>query len=722
MGKLIYTKRVKTPTLLQMEAVECGAAALGIVLGFHGCYLPLEELRSECGVSRNGSKASNMLKAARRFGMEAKGFRKEPADLRKLSPPFVVFWNFNHFLVVEGFIKNKVYLNDPASGPRIVSEIEFDEAFTGVVLTFEPTNEFRKRGGKPNLVKLIAGRLASSGLGLLFIVLLGLALVLPGLVTPIFTKIFVDNILLEGLESWVRPLLLTMTVTAVIVGVLTWMQHYFLLRMETSLAIASAGRFFWHVLHLPIDFFTQRSTGDIASRVGLNDTVASLLSGALATTFLNIILALFYVVLMLFYDIELTLIGVLMASLNIVILRYVARKRTDDNRRAITEQGKLMGTTMNGLSIIETLKATGAESDFFARWAGYHAKVMNAQQELARSSMMLAIIPVFLSTLNIALIIGIGGQRVMDGALTIGMLVAFQSLMTSFTKPVNQLVDLAAEMQALEGTINRLDDVLRNPCDSIVEQYDAHEPGPSDHSPKLAGYLELKNITFGYSRLEAPLLTDFSLALEPGMRVALVGTSGSGKSTIAKLVMGLYRPWSGEILFDGVPRDRLPPDKLKGSFAMVDQDIVVLEGSLRDNLTLWDKTISDADMIQAAKDAEIHDVINARPKGYEGPMQENGGNMSGGQLQRMEIARALAINPTLLVLDEATSALDPVTEQKVDSNIRRRGCTCLIVAHRLSTIRDCDEIIVLDQGKVVERGTHEHLYALNGVYADLIRG
>ena len=460
MGKLIYTKRVKTPTLLQMEAVECGAAALGIVLGFHGCYLPLEELRSECGVSRNGSKASNMLKAARRFGMEAKGFRKEPADLRKLSPPFVVFWNFNHFLVVEGFIKNKVYLNDPASGPRIVSEIEFDEAFTGVVLTFEPTNEFRKRGGKPNLVKLIAGRLASSGLGLLFIVLLGLALVLPGLVTPIFTKIFVDNILLEGLESWVRPLLLTMTVTAVIVGVLTWMQHYFLLRMETSLAIASAGRFFWHVLHLPIDFFTQRSTGDIASRVGLNDTVASLLSGALATTFLNIILALFYVVLMLFYDIELTLIGVLMASLNIVILRYVARKRTDDNRRAITEQGKLMGTTMNGLSIIETLKATGAESDFFARWAGYHAKVMNAQQELARSSMMLAIIPVFLSTLNIALIIGIGGQRVMDGALTIGMLVAFQSLMTSFTKPVNQLVDLAAEMQALEGTINRLDDVL----------------------------------------------------------------------------------------------------------------------------------------------------------------------------------------------------------------------------------------------------------------------
>lgn len=693
----------------------------GIVLGYHGCFVSLEELRSECGVSRDGSKASNMVKAARRYGLEAKGFRNEPDELRALAAPFIVFWNFNHFLVVEGFVKDKVYLNDPGSGPRIVSAIEFDESFTGVVLTFTPTEQFRKKGEKPRVAKLIKNRLASSRLGLVFAVLIGLALVIPGLLTPTYTKIFVDNVLLNGLESWVRPLLLTMSITALIVGVLTWMQQYFLLRMETRLAIASAGQFFWHILHLPVEFFIQRSSGDTASRVGLNDSVASMLSGSLATSFLNIILALFYVALMLFYDVALTLIGVSMAALNILVLLYVARKRTDDNRRLVTEHGKLMGTTMNGLSIIETLKATGAESDFFSRWAGYHAKVMNAQQELARSSMMLAIIPAFLSTLNIALIIGIGGQRVMDGMLTIGMLIAYQSLMSSFMKPVNSLVNLAAEMQSLEGTVNRLDDVLRYPCDPVIKQYDNPPPAAANHDSKLAGYLELKNITFGYSRLEAPLLSDFSLYLEPGMRVALVGTSGSGKSTIAKLVMGLYKPWSGEILFDGLPREQVPPEKLNSSFAMVDQDIVVLEGTLRDNLTLWDKTISDADIVRAAKDAEIHDVISSRSKGYDGPMQEGGGNMSGGQLQRMEIARTLTINPTILVMDEATSALDPVTEKRVDGNIRRRGCTCLIVAHRLSTIRDCDEIIVMDKGKVAERGTHDQLYALNGVYAGLIK-
>ncbi|HEX5727759.1 MAG TPA: NHLP family bacteriocin export ABC transporter peptidase/permease/ATPase subunit [Longimicrobiaceae bacterium] len=709
-------RRARVPTILQMEAVECGAAALAMVLAHHGRLAALEELRIACGVSRDGSKASNLVRAARNFGLEARGFKLEPAALRQMPMPMIIHWNFNHFVVLEGFgRKGRVFLNDPAAGPRVLSEDELDQSFTGVGLTFEKTPEFRPGGEGRSLTAALRRRLAGSRVALLFVVAAGLALVLPGLVAPTFTRVFVDDVLVKGMYDWVKPLLIAMGVTAVCLGLLTWLQQFYLLRLETRLALSTSTRFFWHVLHLPMQFLAQRFPGEIASRVAINDRVAGLLSGDLATTVLNVVVIAFYAVLMLQYDLALTAIAVTAAVVNIAALQWVSRRRTDLNQRMMQDRGKAMGTAMGGLLNIETLKATGSESDFFARWSGYYAKVVNAKQELGTESAVLGALPPLLMALSTALVLGLGGARVMNGEMSMGMLVAFQALMIAFVTPVNRLVSLGTTVQEVKADMNRLDDVLR-----AEVRYVDDEPADGDGPSKLSGYLELRRVSFGYSRLEPALIQDFSLTLKPGSRVALVGGSGSGKSTVARLVSGLYDPWAGEILFDGKPRSELPRRAITSSLAVVDQDIFLFDGTVRENLTMWDETAADPDVVQAARDACIHDDVSARPGGYAGKVEEGGRNFSGGQRQRMEIARALVNNPTLLVLDEATSALDPTTEQKIDDQLRRRGCTCLIVAHRLSTIRDADEIVVMERGQIVQRGTHDELKEQPGLYRDLI--
>lgn len=710
--------RRATPTVLQMEAVECGAAALAIVLAHYGRWVPLEELRVACGVSRDGSKASNVVKAARQYGMEAKGFKKEPQALRTTKPPMIVHWNFNHFLVLEGFgSKGRVYLNDPAAGPRVVTEEELDQAFTGVVLTFKPGPTFEKRGDPPRLIPALRRRLAGARPAVIFSLLAGLALVVPGLVGPVFSKVFVDQVLLEGRQDWLPPLLLAMTLAALLTGALTWLQQSYLLRLETRMAVGASSRFFWHVLRLPSEFFSQRFAGDISSRVAINDRVAQLLSRDLATNALGTLMIVFFVILLFQYDVGLTLVGIAVVSLNVAALQWISRKRVDGNRRLVQDQGKLVGTAIGGLQTIETLKATGGESDLFTRWAGYQAKVVNGRQDLERYTQILDAVPALLSSVNTALILGIGGLRVMAGDMTLGGLVAFQLLMTLFIAPVNRLVSLGGKLQMVEGDMNRLDDVLRYRIDPAVG---TDTEVPEGMPVKLSGHLELRNVSFGYSRLDPPLIEGLSLNLKPGSRIALVGGSGSGKSTIGRLVTGLYQPWDGEILFDGKPRSEIPPAVMTGSLAAVDQSVFLFEGTVRENLTLWDSTIPLPELVAAAKDACIHEDVAARPGGYESPVEEGGSNWSGGQRQRLEIARALVVRPTVLVLDEATSALDPTTESRIDEALRRRGATCLIVAHRLSTIRDADEIIVLEQGKVAQRGTHDELKAVQGPYSRLI--
>jgi NHLM bacteriocin system ABC transporter peptidase/ATP-binding protein len=709
--------RVRTPTVLQMEAVECGAAALCIVLAYYGRFVPLEELRAVCGVSRDGSKASNMVKAGKRYGLIGRGFKKELSAVKGLPLPFIVFWNFNHFLVVEGFSGKWVYLNDPASGPRKVPWDEFDQAFTGVVLTFEKAPEFEKGGSKASLWGALSRRLQGNRISLLYVVLATLALVAPSIAVPVFSRVFVDRFLVGGLHDWLHPLLIAMALAAMTCAAVTWLQQSALLKMEMSLSLSGSARFFWHLLRLPMEFFSQRDSGDIGQRVGINDTVATILSGELATNVVGMLLIGFYAALMFRYDVTLTLIGIGVAALNIAALRYVSRMRTDANRRLQQDRGKLIGTSMGGLQVIETLKASGSD-DFFARWAGYQAKVFNAEQELSSSSLALSGIPPILAALNGAAIIGIGGRNVMDGLLTMGMLLAFQTMTLSFADPVNRVLGLGQRFQELRADVARLDDVLRYKEDPYIDSEVALDaPGAVQ---RLDGQLELSAVTFGYSRLEKALIEGFSLRLRPGQRIAIVGASGSGKSTVAKLACGLYAPWSGEILYDGRPRRLIPRPVLNQAVAMVDQDIFLFEGTIRENLTMWDETIAERVIVEAARDACIHDEINTRPGGYEYKVQEGGRNFSGGQRQRLEIARALVSNPKLLVLDEGTSALDSKTEKTIIDNLHRRGCACLIVAHRLSTIRDSDEIIVLLEGQVVERGTHEEMIGRDGPYARLL--
>ncbi|GAA4043448.1 NHLP family bacteriocin export ABC transporter peptidase/permease/ATPase subunit [Hymenobacter glaciei] len=713
-------KPVKTPTILQMESVECGAAALSIILSYFGRFVPLEKLRIACGVSRDGLKATNIIKAAREFGLEAKGYAKSIEKLMQIETPAVIFWNFNHFLVLEGFAKNKVYLSDPAQGRYHVTYQEFDDAYTGVVLTFKPNDHFEKGNEKRGLAASLASRILNSKLSITYIFLVSLFLVIPGLVIPSFIQVFIDKYLVNGHSDFVMPLLLIMTAVLIINAALVYLQQYYLLKLETKLALTTSSKFLWHVFHLPISFFTQRHSGEIGNRVSLNDKVAKLLSGDLANAVLNIIVVIFYALLMFSYDVPLTLIGICMAGLNVIALKYVSKARKDGSRVLGNETGKLLGTTTSGISMIETLKASGRENDFFTNWIGYLAKVMKAQQELGWLTIRLNVLPPLITSLTTTFILGLGALRIMDGEMTLGALVSFTYLMGNFMSPVNQLISVGTMLHETESDMGRIDDVMNYELDSQFKASEATSGNDAGSYSKLVGYFEMRDVTFGYNTTMAPLIENFNLKLKPGSRVALVGGSGSGKSTVAKIASGLFPLWSGELYFDGKPKSEIPRHVITNSLAVIDQEVLVLSGTIKENISFWDSMIPDKHVIQSARDAAIHDVISVRKDAYDSLVTEGGANFSGGQRQRLEIARALVTNPSILIMDEATSALDPTAEKIVMDNIKKRGCTCLIVAHRLSTIIDCDEIIVMEYGKVVERGTHQELINKHGVYAHLI--
>jgi ATP-binding cassette, subfamily C, bacterial len=721
----------RTPTVLQMEAVECGAAALSMILGYYGRYVPLAELRQTCDVSRDGVTAANVLRAARSYRLVAKGFKKSLDSLQQLPPPFIVFWNFNHFLVVDRFDTKFAYLNDPALGPRKVTLADFDEGYTGVALTFEPGETFETGGRRPSALIGLKSRLKSSLGALAFCTLAGFLLVLPTLALPAFSRVFIDYVLLAKRLDWLPYVLFGMGLTALLQALLTALQLRYLRALKVKLLVGMTSRFVWHVLRLPASFYAQRFAGEIGDRIDLNDSVANVLSGRLTTTLISLVMIVFYAIAMLQYDSLLTVIVVAFAAVNIVVLQRVARSRTDANRRLIQEYGKASGVAIAGLQSIETLKASGLESDFFARWVGYYTKAINAQQSLEFTNRLLGLLPALLSTLAALSLLIIGGWRVIHGGLSIGMLVAFQLLMQSFQAPVNSLVSFANTLQTLQGNLERLDDVLENPVDPVfqrpvedvgkAEKISLQAISGDPQGNRLTGAIEIHNLSFGYSPLDAPLIEDFSLSIRPGQRVAFVWGSGSGKSTLVRVIAGLYQPTAGEICFDGRPRQEIARSLITHSVAMVEQDILLFAGSIRNNLTLWDSTLSEAQIRRACQDAEIEETILSLPYGYDAALLEGGQNLSGGQRQRLEIARALVNNPSILIMDEATSALDSETEKVIDQNLRRRGCTCLIVAHRLSTIRDADEIVVLNRGQVVQRGTHAQLWQQDGHYANLIR-
>jgi NHLM bacteriocin system ABC transporter peptidase/ATP-binding protein/NHLM bacteriocin system ABC transporter ATP-binding protein len=723
---------VKTPTVLQMESAECGAAALGIILEYHGRYVPLDILRDDCGVSRDGSNAFYIKEAARRYGLEVKAIRKPAGGLFTRQPPFIVLWQWNHFLVVEGKARSKIHLNDPACGRRTVGHEEFARSYSEIALTFTPGPDFQARGRRPSAIRGLARRLAGSKSALLFVILAGLALVIPTLVTAAYQRVFVDEILVQNHRDWLRPLLIAMALTALVRLAAVALQQVYLTRLETRLGLTESVRFLEHVLRLPVSFFQHRFAGDIVGRIMSSARVARLISGELATTAVSLLTLVFFVAAMLPQDAILTAVGVAIGSLNLLALRWFSRWRIDQNRSIEQIRGRLWAGVMWAIQIIETVKATGSESDLIVRWTGDQARVVTAEQQLGAYDSLLIAIPPLLSTLTTIVVLGLGGYHVSTGTLKIGALVAFQSLLASFNQPFRDLARLGAEVQELRADLDRIDDVRHHRIDPVLQPTSASTEYMDTLArreqrkvlPRLTGHLELRAVTFGYNRtVEEPLIKEFSLTVRPGQRIALVGSSGSGKTTLARLITGLYQPWSGAVLHDGRRIEEIPRELFVNSVALVDERIAMFQGSVRDNLTLWDERISSERLIQAGLGAAIHRDLLLRRGGYDAAVAEGARNFSGGQRQRLEIARSLVRDPSLLVLDEATSALDPRTESLVDDHLRRLGCTCLIIAHRLSTIRDCDEIIVLSGGRVVQRGTHDQLIRLEGgEYASLHAG
>lgn len=703
-----------------MEAVECGAASLAMVLGHYGRHVPLEELRIACGVSRDGSRASNLLKAARGYGLQAKGMQMETAALAEVRAPAVLFWEFNHYVVYDGMGRRLgrrgVHVNDPDKGRRFVPLEDFDTSFTGVVLTFEPGQDFHRGGRRPGVLGALPARLRGTSGTMLAALVASLLLVAVGAALPALSRTYIDLFLIGDQTSLLGTLFASMAAMVALTAALTAVQQSNLLRGRIISSTLGSARFLRHLLRLPVTFFTQRNPADLVQRLQSNDAVAETLARDLAAAAVDGVVVVLYALLMWTYDPQLTVLGVGIALLNAVAMRVVTRLRATRTQKLRADSARLTNTSYTGLQLIETMKATGGENGYFRRWAGQHAATLEEQQRLGVPSAWLSVVAPTLATLNSALILWIGGLRAVEGHISIGLLVAFQSLVVRFTAPITRLNGVAGRIQDFAADVVRLKDVENFPVDSL---YARPESGASTR--RLKGHVTLEDVTFGYSPLDKPLLSGFSLSVAPGRQVALVGGSGSGKSTVSRLIAGLYIPWEGTIRIDGQRLEDIPRGSLAASVSFVDQDVFLFEGTVRDNVALWDPSIPDGDVEAALRDACLYEVVARRPGGVHSHVEQDGRNFSGGQRQRLEIARALVRRPSVLVLDEVTSALDAETEQVIIDNLRRRGCACVVIAHRLSTVRDSDEIVVLDHGTVVERGRHEELIAAGGAYAALVK-
>ena len=710
--------KVKVPVVMQMEALECGAASLTMILAYYGKWIPLEQVRADCGVSRDGSNAKNILKAARSYGLAAKGYRYEPEGLKENGKfPCIIHWNFNHFVVLDGFKGSKAYINDPAKGSYSVPMEIFDKSFTGICLMFEPAESFEPGGAPKSILTFAKKRLKEAKTAMVFVVLTTLITALLGIITPAFSRIFMDRLLTGENPEWFLPFIFVLGGISVIQLIVEWIKAVYSLKINGQLSAVGSTAYMWKVLRMPMEFFSQRMAGDIQQRQRMNASVAQSLAETFAPLALNTVMLVFYFAVMLRYNPILTLVGVVAIVINLVVSKIISNKRINITRVQMRDAGKLAGATVAGIEMVETIKASGAENGFFEKWAGYQASVNTQQVRFERLNQYLGMIPEFVSSLaNVAVLI-LGVYFTINGKFTVGMIMAFQGFLGSFTEPAQTLILAGQTFQEMRTQMERVEDVMEYPTDVNCDRDGISEDAKYS---KLSGNVELKNVTFGYSRLAEPLIRNFNLTLKTGSRVAFVGTSGCGKSTLSKLISGLYNPWEGEILFDGKTIEKIDRSVFTGSLAVVDQDIILFEDTIANNIKMWDDSIEDFEVIMAARDAQLHEDIMLRDGGYSYKITEGGKDFSGGQRQRMEIARVLAQDPTIIILDEATSALDAKTEFEVVRSIKDRGITCIVVAHRLSTIRDCDEIIVLDNGEIVERGTHDELYAKGGVYTQLV--
>ena len=710
--------RARVPVIMQMEALECGAASLAMVMAYYGKWIPLEQVRLDCGVSRDGSNAKNMLIAARNYGFEAQGFRCETEALREdIALPCIIHWNFNHFVVLNGFRGNYAWINDPAKGEVRIPIEEFDSAFTGICLQIVPGPDFHPSGKRRSTLAFARSRLKGAAAAVAFVLLSTVIGYLFGIINPVFSRFFMDHLLTGENRELLLPFIGLMVLMGIIQVTASWIQAVYALKINGKMTVVGSSEYMWKVLRMPMEFFSQRLAGDILQRQGTNATIASTLVTTLTPLLLNTIMMIVYLVVMLRSSLLLTAVGIVTIILNMIVSRIVSAKRVNITRVQLRDAGKLAAATVSGIQMVETIKASGAENGYFQKWAGYQASVNTQRVRFVRLNQYLGIIPSALSAIADALVMILGVLLSMQGKFTLGSIMLFHGFLNSFMAPAMTLISAGQSLQEMRTDMERVEDVMRYPTDPAFS--DTPVSDEADYS-KLSGEVELKNVTFGYSRLGEPLIRDFSMHVKRGSRVAFVGPSGCGKSTLSKLISGLYRPWSGEILFDGKPILEIDRSVFTGSVAVVDQEIVLFEDTIANNIKMWDESIEDFEMILAARDAQIYDDIMAREGGFRGRLTEGGKDLSGGQRQRLEIARVLAQDPSIIIMDEATSALDARTEYELVKAVKDRGITCIVIAHRLSTIRDCDEIIVLDHGQVVERGTHEELMALGGAYTELV--
>ena len=713
------SKVAKVPVIMQMEALECGAASLAMILAYYKLFLPLEQVRRDCGVSRDGSNARNILKAARSYGMEANGYRYELEGLLENAWfPCIIHWNFNHFIVLKGYKGKKVYINDPARGDVVISMDEFDKGFTGICILLKPGEAFQPGGKKKSIIGFAKKRMTGAGSAVAFVALTTMIISLLTLIRSGFSRVLLDYLLTGREPGWLIPFILGLSLCSALHIIVSWVNAIYVLRISGKLASVGETGYMWSVFQLPMEFFSQRLAGDIQQRKSTNAGIASSIVNVVSPLALNAIMVIFYLVVMLRYSVMLTLVGVSSCAINIFLSYMISAKRVNISRVIMRDQGKLSSATVSGIEMIETIKSSGAENGYFRKWAGYQASVNTQKLHYIKLNQYLGAVPALVQQITTMAVLLLGVCLVIKGKFSAGMVMAFQGHLSSFTNPVSQLIGSGQTIQEMRTDMERVEDVMAYPTDAAPSFKESVEGETG--LDKLNGEIEMKDVSFGYSPLGAPLIEHFNIKMEPGSRVAFVGSSGCGKSTLAKLISGLYKPWQGEILFDGKPISEIDRDVFTGSIAVVDQDIIMFEDTIANNIRMWDRSIEDYEVIMAARDAQIHDDIVKREGGYEYRLHAGGSDFSGGQRQRLEIARVLAQDPTIIVMDEATSALDAKTEFEVVQSIKDRGITCIVIAHRLSTIRDCDEIIVLDQGKVVERGTHDELMKLNGVYTKLV--
>lgn len=711
-------KQQRVPTILQMEATECGAASLAMVLASYGRWVPLEELRAECGVSRNGANAKSVVQAARRYGLTASGIALDLHNLPNEQFPLIAHWNFDHFLVVEGTGPKGVYVNDPAQGRRLVSWKEADRALTGLVLRVAPGPDFQAGGRKPSVSSGLKWRLAGSSKGLAYLYVAGLAVAVPTLLSPMALQAFVDQFLVNGLSQWAMLSVITLLVAMFLMLWLSFWQGIVARQVTQVLSVRQATMLVAHALRLPVSFYSQRYSGEIAARLHLVDSVSSVAAGQLIPAILGLVTSGAVTVALLLYAWPLAIVAIAAAAIVMVVLKLSARVRSDQAITLGREQAALSGAISYDLRTIDTLKATGGDELATRSILGLISRRNEAEVTLLKSGSLLGAVPGFVTAAAGAIIIGIGGVMVTQGSLLVGQFIAVVSLLPIFLAPLGTWVAMGSTLQQMGASLARLDDLLDQPVDPTSPEIGAVISPPQ--TPAEGSSLELRNVSFSYAPGSPKAVNDLSLVVTPGRRVALVGASGSGKSTASRIAVGLLPPTEGEVIIDGVALPDAPPGFLAGRLGYVDQEIVLFAGSIRDNITLFDDSIPDEAVRAAAIAAGVHEEIERRPNGYDATVADGGRNLSGGQRQRIEIARVMVMKPGILILDEATSALDPIVEKKVMDAVIESGAGVLVVAHRLSTVRDCDEIIVMTGGNVVERGTHAELMAAEGEYARLV--